>query len=108
MNRRNLAAVVGLLVVAVVLLRRRSRRERVRIEIEEPDAIDRSAAVAVGDDELESIDGIGPAYAERLREAGVADLDDLVAVDAEDLARESGIAAGRIRTWIERASGGDG
>jgi len=105
MNRRNLIAVVGLLALAIVVLRRRSRSERVRIEIEGPDAADRSAAVAVEDVELESIEGIGPAYAARLREAGVEDVDDLVSVDADDLARDSGIAAGRIRTWVERARG---
>ena len=105
MNRRNLIAVVGLLVVAILLLRRRRGSERVRIEIEEPDTDDRSAAVAVEDVELESIEGIGPAYAARLREAGVEDVDDLVSVDADDLARDSGIAAGRIRSWIERARG---
>ena len=104
-NRRNLIAVVGLLALAIVVLRRRSRSELVRIEIEGPDAADRSAAVAVEDVELESIEGIGPAYAARLREAGVEDVDDLVSVDADDLARDSGIAAGRIRTWVERARG---
>jgi len=107
MNRRNIVVVVGLFVAALVVLRRRRRRGRVRIEIDEPHAADRPVAASVEFEEveLESLDGIGPAYAERLRNAGVADLDDLVGVDADDLARESGIEPGRIRNWVERARG---
>ena len=105
MKRRNLLLLVALLAFVAVLLRRRSRRDRVRIEIEERGAVERSAAAAVEDVELESVEGIGPAYAARLQEAGVEDVDDLLSVDADDLARESGIAAGRIRTWVERARG---
>lgn len=51
--------------------------------------------------ELESIEGIGPSYAERLQEAGVEDATDLAVADAGTLAAETGIGERRIRGWIE-------
>ena len=47
--------------------------------------------------------GIGPAYAERLRDAGVADVTELAKADADQLADETGLSAKRISSWIERA-----
>ncbi|MFB6086997.1 MAG: DUF4332 domain-containing protein [Haloarculaceae archaeon] len=53
--------------------------------------------------DLEDIKGIGPAYAERLREADVTSVAELAAADAADLAARTDIAASRIENWIERA-----
>lgn len=53
--------------------------------------------------DLEDIKGIGPAYAGRLREAGVESVADLAGADIEVLADETDIAASRIENWIERA-----
>lgn len=64
---------------------------------DQPAPEDRSAV------ELESIEGIGPAYATRLHEAGVTNVADLETVDPDDLAQESGIGEARIRGWVERA-----
>lgn len=104
MNRKRLLALVGLGLVVALALARRTRREAVEVDIDEPRSRgraddDRSSAV-----DLESIEGIGPAYAGRLREAGVADGADLAAADPETLAAETGIAEGRIRNWIERSA----
>ena len=106
MNRRQLFVAGGALLVIVVALRRRRRhrRERVDIEIEDPAQRDEPGSDEGDADELDTLEGIGPAYADRLRDAGVDDLSALVAADPTDLARESGIAEGRIRTWIDRAS----
>jgi predicted flap endonuclease-1-like 5' DNA nuclease len=52
---------------------------------------------------LEDVKGIGPAYAERLRNAGVDSIADLADADAEDLAAETDLSATRIENWIEQA-----
>lgn len=53
---------------------------------------------------LEEIKGVGPAYAERLRDAGVDHAGALADADAEELAEETGLSAKRIGRWIDRAS----
>jgi predicted flap endonuclease-1-like 5' DNA nuclease len=58
----------------------------------------------VGEDEdLESVKGIGAAYAERLRDAGVATVAELATADADQLAEETGLSAKRISRWIDQA-----
>ena len=54
--------------------------------------------------ELETIDGIGEATAEKLAEAGIDDVGALTDADPESLAEElDGIGAGSIREWQDRA-----
>lgn len=53
---------------------------------------------------VETISGIGPAYASRLADAGVESVPDLLAADADALADETGISAKRITRWMERAA----
>ena len=55
------------------------------------------------DADLEDIKGIGPAYAERLREAGVEGVGGLADADVTAVAAESGIAESRIQKWVDRA-----
>ncbi|WP_123536320.1 helix-hairpin-helix domain-containing protein [Halosimplex salinum] len=55
------------------------------------------------DAELEDIKGIGPTYAERLREAGVGGVGELAEADAEALAEETDIATSRVEDWVEQA-----
>ena len=55
------------------------------------------------DADLEEIKGIGSTYAERLREAGVADVGELAAADPADLAERADVPAGRLEDWIEQA-----
>ena len=58
----------------------------------------------VGDGEpLENVKGIGAAYAERLNDAGVANVAELAKADAELLAEETGLSEKRISRWIDRA-----
>ncbi|QLH75949.1 hypothetical protein HZS55_00910 [Halosimplex rubrum] len=55
------------------------------------------------DAELEDIKGIGPTYAERLREAGVDGVGDLAEADPAALAEETDIAESRVENWVEQA-----
>lgn len=50
------------------------------------------------------IKGIGPAYGDRLADAGVDSTLALAEGDAEDLAEQTDIAASRIEEWIDRAN----
>ncbi len=54
-------------------------------------------------DDLESIDGIGPAYAERLREADVASVAALAEADPDAVADAVGVGSSRARSWVEAA-----
>jgi len=78
-------------------------------EADEPapaeDDVDEGADEApVGEGEpLDEIKGIGSAYAERLNDAGVADVAELARADPEQLAAETGVSEKRVATWIDRA-----
>ena len=61
------------------------------------------AGEATSAEPVDALDGIGPAYAERLGEAGVDTVADLAAADAADLAERTGLGDGRVAGWIERA-----
>lgn len=77
----------------------------------EPDDTDESDETADSADdaeedghELESISGIGPSYADRLREAGVETIEELEAADPADLAERTDLSTERVRGWIEDAT----
>lgn len=57
-----------------------------------------------GEVTLTDIQGIGPAYAERLENAGIEDVDALAAADPENLAERANISENRIQRWIDRAT----
>jgi flavorubredoxin len=57
----------------------------------------------VSDEPISTIDGIGDAYAERLREGGVTTVADLQDATVATLAADTGIAEARLRKWQERA-----
>lgn len=65
-----------------------------------------SEAEAAPDDEAEPVDsikGIGPAYARRLEAAGVHSVADLAAADPDDVAAATDLGTGRVGNWIDRA-----
>lgn len=79
-------------------------------QVETPEATDAEAETEaepeVGADEsVDTIQGIGPAYAERLREAGIETVGDLRGADVTDLAEETGLSEKRLGRWVERAGG---
>jgi predicted flap endonuclease-1-like 5' DNA nuclease len=63
-----------------------------------------SADDAGSDEPVDVLNGIGPAYAERLENAGIETVGDLAAADATTLADDADIAEGRIQGWIDQAS----
>jgi len=56
-----------------------------------------------GEEPVDSISGIGEAYAKRLNEAGIESVTDLVAADAAEVADETGISEKRLRGWQDAA-----
>ncbi|WP_253736471.1 class III poly(R)-hydroxyalkanoic acid synthase subunit PhaC [Halohasta salina] len=69
----------------------------------EPDDEHREPTFTKETEPLESVYGIGPHYAEQLREAGVESIDALVDADAERLADDVGVSVDRAAEWIENA-----
>jgi polyhydroxyalkanoate synthase len=60
-------------------------------------------ADAFDDTDLDQVRGVGPAYAERLREAGVGTVSELAAADPETLADRVDVAPSRTADWIDHA-----
>jgi len=54
------------------------------------------------DDDLETVDGIGPAYAERLRESGIETASALAEADAETVADAADVGLKRAEDWLEQ------
>jgi polyhydroxyalkanoate synthase len=90
----------------------------VEVEIEDDDAaveiedtteedggtdVETAVAEAVADGDLESVNGIGPAYAGRLREAGIDGLAALAAADPEAVAEAAEVPVSRAEDWIDQA-----
>lgn len=55
-------------------------------------------------DPITDINGIGPAYGQRLSDAGVDSVAELAAADAEELGAATDISANRIQGWIDAAA----
>lgn len=70
------------------------RTDAADLEPEEP---------AGGGEPLESVSGIGPAYANRLNEAGLESVADLADADAAAVSEQTDISEKRIQRWIDRA-----
>ncbi|ACV47120.1 MULTISPECIES: class III poly(R)-hydroxyalkanoic acid synthase subunit PhaC [Halomicrobium] len=83
--------------------------EAVPIDVESPaddaaesddgEAAHESAADAP---DVASVDGIGPTYADRLREAGIETVDDLAGHDAAELAEIAETTESRVRDWLDQ------
>ena len=65
-----------------------------------------SAAVDDGDSDepLDSIKGIGPAYSERLTEAGIDSVAELAEGDAEAIGEAISVSPKTVSNWIDRAT----
>jgi predicted flap endonuclease-1-like 5' DNA nuclease len=55
---------------------------------------------------VDSIDGIGPVFAQRLTQAGLATVEALAAASPDRVAEAASVSAARARTWIELAQKG--
>jgi len=54
-------------------------------------------------DDLTEIKGVGPAYAERLEDAGVTTFAGLAEADPEELAAATDLSPKRVGRWVDRA-----
>jgi len=79
--------------------------DRSRIEEESadtgPEDAEKTAEEVVESPEIETVDGIGPTYAERLREAGIGTVEDLAASDPETVAEIAEAPPGRVKDWFD-------
>ena len=74
-------------------------------------AAEPAEAASTGEEEVESVDGepvtvlkgIGPAYADRLEDAGIESVADLAAADPEELAERVDLSAKRVGRWVDTA-----
>jgi predicted flap endonuclease-1-like 5' DNA nuclease len=64
---------------------------------------DEAAESEYSSEDVDVIKGVGPAYAERLGEAGVDTVADLATADADELAAETDLSAKRVSGWVEQA-----
>lgn len=58
-----------------------------------------------GSEPVETIDGIGPVFAQRLASVGITDVATLAEANPDTVAEAAGVSAARARTWIELAQG---
>jgi polyhydroxyalkanoate synthase len=54
--------------------------------------------------DLTDLEGVGSAYADRLRDAGVETIPELAEADPVELADATGVGESRVRGWIEQAA----
>jgi polyhydroxyalkanoate synthase len=81
----------------------------ITIESEAPEEESENEEVSIdiadsegGDADIETIDGIGPTYASRLREAGIETVRDLATTDAETVAETAQVGVARAEDWLEQ------
>ena len=79
------------------------RDQAVEIEIESPGDDERVAESDPKGTDVEAIDGIGPTYAERLRDAGLGTVEALRDADAAAVAEATGVGVKRAEGWLEQA-----
>jgi polyhydroxyalkanoate synthase len=68
-----------------------------------PDVCDWFAERDTHGTDLEEIQGIGPAYADRLRDAGIDTAEELAEADGAAVGEEIDVSEDRVVEWIERA-----
>lgn len=55
-------------------------------------------------DPVDSLSGVGPAYAGRLAEVGIETVADLASADPAEIAAETDLGEGRVSNWVEQAN----
>lgn len=103
MNWRRLAVLSGVGLVALLALRRSRRVGHVASEVASFPERNDANEPSPGTTDLETLDGIGEAYAERLQSAGLRSVADLVGADPARLSTETDVGEARIRSWIDQA-----
>ena len=64
---------------------------------------DTDGTAAGTDEDVTVLNGIGPAYGERLEAAGIGTVADLAAADAAEIAADTDLGEGRVQGWIDQA-----
>ncbi|WP_227015839.1 helix-hairpin-helix domain-containing protein [Haloarcula sp. JP-L23] len=80
-------------------------RERSITQTEESATISQGEAEAEADQDqsLQTVDGIGPTYEERLHDAGIMTVTQLAAAESVPLADRLGLSESRVMAWIKQA-----
>ena len=82
--------------------------EGTEIEIEEAAeaAVEETAEAASEEtaDDVETVDGIGPTYADRLRDAGIDTVADLASADAATVAEAAQVSESRASEWLDQVA----
>ncbi|WP_338730212.1 class III poly(R)-hydroxyalkanoic acid synthase subunit PhaC [Haladaptatus sp. DJG-WS-42] len=80
--------------------------EAATIEIEDTGDADTQQSSLVAEDDaapdVETVDGIGPTYADRLRAAGITTVTDLAVADVETLAEIAEVSVSRAESWKDQ------
>jgi len=73
---------------------------------EAAEAAEEATAEAADDDppsrDVDTVDGVGPTYADRLRDAGIATVADLAASEPADVAEITGAPVSRVEDWFDQ------
>ncbi|EJN58730.1 class III poly(R)-hydroxyalkanoic acid synthase subunit PhaC [Halogranum rubrum] len=79
-------------------------------QLDDADEVDVDDSEASGDEDtedaeptIETVNGIGPKRAERLRESGIESLEDLVDTDVDYVAAEVDVSPDRVEDWVSQA-----
>ncbi|MDS0258120.1 helix-hairpin-helix domain-containing protein [Haloarcula sp. S1CR25-12] len=72
-------------------------------ESTEPDRVDGDDAAEGSSDPVTELNGIGPAYGDRLAGAGIETVGELAVADAADVADRIDLGESRVADWVEQA-----
>jgi predicted flap endonuclease-1-like 5' DNA nuclease len=101
---KTLAKVVGIVGAAAALVwAMRDRFISVAASREPEPPVLRTATPVASAQGIDAIDGIGPVFASRLKDAGIDDVSKLASATPDTIAEAAGVSGARARTWIEQA-----
>ena len=101
---KKLAKVVGIVGgAAAVLWAMRDRFVSVATSREPEAPTFRTAPADEPDLSIDTVDGIGPVFAGRLKEAGIDSVGKLATASPDSVAEAAGVSGARARSWIEQA-----
>lgn len=100
---KKLAKMIGLVAgVAAVVWAMRDRFVSVTTSREPEPPVFRTPSTTKTS-KVDVVDGIGPVFAKRLTDAGIADLLTLSEASPDSVAEAAGVSSARARAWIEQA-----
>jgi len=101
---KKLAKVIGIAGgAAAVLWAMRDRFVSVAISREPEAPTFRATSTERPDLSIDTVDGIGPVFAGRLKDAGLDNVYRLAAASPDKVAEAAGVSGARARSWIEQA-----